>query len=304
MAINYFAGIHDLGYVFSKAAYAGGISAVDGDGLGVGLNLAAAGGKFGWYLRSNHWKQEFDDAKNDPYFDKHSTWMKGAPTAIIDSAVPIVVLTDFLVGFGSPYAGSEFSTAEAKWETFDLRVGSAAPDPRDWNGPAANAYAEQQQLVNTLAQRIGALEKIAQRHFVNHSESVRKAHDAFAGMLCIVIAAQAIAIKLFKWAGIEKSLEFQTTVFFLVMMMIATTLIIVQDHSYELENVIHSLAERYQSITDEVAGMGLGPVPSSAISPSHQKPQPLVANSAPVMPRVSTSGIHAYHHRENIDVER
>ncbi|WAC93368.1 EspA/EspE family type VII secretion system effector [Mycobacterium sp. Aquia_213] len=83
----------------------------------------------------------------------------------VDAGPDVILLTlnlvevvELMTGFGPPYEGDDFKTGSSMFIRASEQLNSALPDDR-WQGSAAQAYADQDAALQTLAQQVAALDQ-------------------------------------------------------------------------------------------------------------------------------------------------
>ena len=179
-AINIFKGFHDLSYSFARLGGAVG-AGTQQDWVGLGANLGAAIGKFGWYAR-----------------DKIDFLVKGlkvegitpTPTAIIDVAMVVVTILDLLNGVWPPDKGDRFLLGKSEFENMQHFLEAADPDPAKWSGTGAAAYKAQNDILLQLTKDLQGYDKEFADLLKAHATRVQKMHTDYAIMLMVLVAAQ------------------------------------------------------------------------------------------------------------------
>ncbi|MGD1240067.1 EspA/EspE family type VII secretion system effector [Mycobacterium seoulense] len=239
------AGIHDLAYCFTRLQ-AGGGAAYSGDWLGLGANLGALAGKAMWYGR-NQIKVLADALKTQ------GTKTLPTPTAIIDVAMVAISAVDLLNGFWTPDKGASFTSGADKYETVYLYLNEAAPDPRDWSGDAARAYADATAALQALVQTMQDLDKKMQTLMADQGSEVAKAHNCIAMTLLGLVIAQGIALALYliPVVGHEISAAWQIIAAFAACATVLAFEMFTLSNSMSLSSQIHAVALEYGVVAEK-----------------------------------------------------
>ncbi|MBO0677340.1 hypothetical protein JRC04_07685 [Mycolicibacterium sp. S2-37] len=201
--MSYLAGIHDLGYIFSRVG--GSVdSGVRQDWVGLGANIGAMAGKAVWYFKGQ-------SGALKTALEKVGKSVLPTPTAIIDVTMVAVVVVDLLNGFGAPDNGSKFASGVDKYKNVDSKLELALPDSRDWSGAAADAYVTQVTMLRDLIAEIQALDKQMQTLVAAQGDYIKWAHQSLAILGFALVAGQGIALGLYlvPIIGPELSMLFQ-----------------------------------------------------------------------------------------------
>jgi hypothetical protein len=188
-AVSRLAGIHDLAYCFQRLGGAGSAGYSE-DWVGLAANLGALGGKAAWYGRGQI--KVLKDA-----LAKSGTKVLPTPTAIVDVAMVAISIVDLFNGFGPPDKGGAFTSGVDKLANVKLQLDAAVPDSRDWSGPAAKAYSDQNAALQALVVKLQELDKQMQALVANQGSEVQKAHTAISVTLFALVVAQGIALALY-----------------------------------------------------------------------------------------------------------
>lgn len=174
-----------------------------GDYVGVIANLAAAGGKFAWYMKGQ-------STKLGQVLKECGTDFLPTPTAIVDVAMVAVSLVDLLNGFGSPENGASFGSGADKLENANLTL-ELAGKTGDWSGPAADQYAAANKALQALVVEMKELDRKVQSEVKAYAYQVQLAHNTITYTIFALIAAQGIALLLYliPFTGPAWSLVFQ-----------------------------------------------------------------------------------------------
>lgn len=244
-AVSRLAGIHDLAYCFTRLQ-AGGGAAYSGDWVGLGANLGALAGKAMWYGR-NQIKVLADALKTQ------GTKTLPTPTAIVDVAMVAISAVDLLNGFWTPDKGASFTSGADKYETVFLYLAEAAPDPRDWNGDAATAYAEATAALQALVQTMQDLDKKMQTLMADQGAEVAKAHNAIAVTLLGLVIAQGIALSLYliPVVGHEISAAWQILAAFAACATVLAFEMFTLSNSMSLSHEIRAVALEYGEVAEK-----------------------------------------------------
>lgn len=244
-AVSRLAGIHDLAYCFTRLQ-AGGGAAYSGDWVGLGANLGALAGKAMWYGR-NQIKVLADALKTQ------GTKTLPTPTAIVDVAMVAISAVDLLNGFWTPDKGASFTSGADKFETVYLYLGEAAPDPRDWSGDAAKAYADAAAALQALAQTMQDLDKKMQTLMADQGSEVAKAHNAIAVTLLGLVIAQGVALAMYliPVVGPEISAAWQIIAAFAACATVLAFEMFTLSNSMSLAHQIHSVALEYGEVAEK-----------------------------------------------------
>ncbi|WP_156349648.1 MULTISPECIES: EspA/EspE family type VII secretion system effector [unclassified Mycobacterium] len=239
------AGIHDLAYCFTRLQ-AGGGAAYSGDWVGLGANLGALAGKAMWYGR-NQIKVLADALKTQ------GTKTLPTPTAIVDVAMVAISAVDLLNGFWTPDKGASFTGGADKYETVFLYLAEAAPDPRDWSGDAAKAYADATAALQALVQTMQDLDKKMQTLVADQGSEVAKAHNAIAVTLLGLVIAQGIALALYliPVVGHEISAAWQIIAAFAACATVLAFEMFTLSNSMSLAHQIHAVALEYGEVAEK-----------------------------------------------------
>lgn len=239
------AGIHDLAYCFTRLQ-AGGGAAYSGDWVGLGANLGALAGKAMWYGR-NQIKVLADALKTQ------GTKTLPTPTAIVDVAMVAISAVDLLNGFWTPDKGASFTSGADKYETVFLYLAEAAPDPRDWSGDAAKAYADATAALQALVQTMQDLDKKMQTLMADQGSEVAKAHNAIAVTLLGLVIAQGIALALYliPVVGHEISAAWQIIAAFAACATVLAFEMFTLSNSMSLAHQIHAVALEYGEVAEK-----------------------------------------------------
>ncbi|MBY0441954.1 MAG: hypothetical protein K2Q25_07440 [Mycobacteriaceae bacterium] len=186
-------GIHDLVYCFQRITDAAG-DASQGYNTGVGVNTAAAVGKFAWYGRDKFplLKQGAHNWHNDDSYFKTPT-----PTFVVDVTMVLIAIVGMVNGFVPPNSGSDFSAGANILETVYTDLELAIPDPRDWSGAAAEAYINQNSALQQRARDMETLDYRMENAIAAQAAQVQKARLTISSILFGLIAAQGIALALY-----------------------------------------------------------------------------------------------------------
>lgn len=242
-------GIHDLVYVVQRIEGAIG-SSYQGDETGEYLNIGAAGGKLTWYGRDKfpvlgtkikEWQQIAVGSKILP-----------TATFIVDITMVVIAMVDMTNGFVPPDSGTRFSSGSDKFETVYADLELAAPDPRDWDGQAAQAYADQNTALQARVQQMQDLDQQMQGLIASQAQQVEYAHTMITWILCGLIFAQGLALWLYTIPkiGADLSLFFQASA--AVAAVVLVGLIEEQTHSMSQDHAdsIDKIAEQYDAVAD------------------------------------------------------
>lgn len=190
------AGCHDLTYCIQRLYYAHGCD-VEGDDLGVGINISAAIGKFWWYARH----------KISPLKDGYSVWKRArenhewlalpTETIVVDVTMDLVAFAEFLNGYEVPADGIEFSLGISKFETVDADLELAMPDSLHWAGDVADAYAAKNAALQERVRKMEELDQRMQNLIASQAAQVKQAQLTIAEVLLSLIAAQGVALLLY-----------------------------------------------------------------------------------------------------------
>lgn len=208
--MSWMKGLGDGAGAFGRL-YTAGSNAYSQDWLAVGTNVAAAPGKLTEWL-ANH-IPVLKKALNES-----GTKVLPAPTAIIDATVLALNLIDFVNGLNTPDKGSALITGAEQFENVSLNLAGASPDPQGWEGKSAQAYADANVILQSLAETMRDLDREMQTLVEHQANAVKLAHDVIAYELLGLAAAKGIALALYAIPGVGAtvSCSWQLTVAILV----------------------------------------------------------------------------------------
>ncbi|KLO34901.1 hypothetical protein AWC17_00815 [Mycobacterium nebraskense] len=214
--------------------------------MGLGANLGALAGKAMWYGR-NQIKVLADALKTQ------GTKTLPTPTAIVDVAMVAISAVDLLNGFWTPDKGASFTSGADKYETVYLYLGEAAPDPRDWNGDAAKAYADATVALQALVQTMQDLDKKMQTLMADQGSEVAKAHNCIAVTLLGLVIAQGIALAMYliPVVGPEISAAWQIIAAFAACATVLAFEMFTLSNSMSLSHQIHATALEYGEVAEK-----------------------------------------------------
>ncbi|WAJ45169.1 EspA/EspE family type VII secretion system effector [Mycobacterium sp. Aquia_216] len=177
------------------------------------------------------------------------------PTAIVDAAALAVTIVDLLNGFGSPNSGSAVSTAADKLDLFikDLDPG-ALPDPRDWSGTAATAYAGQVALLKGYATTMKEYDKILKGYLAEQAAAVKQAHLCCNVNVAVLTAAAGIALAMYliPIAGPGISQAWQIIAAFACCAAVFVVEMLTLSSSMGLSNQLSTLGQKYVELGKDV----------------------------------------------------
>lgn len=243
--MTWFKGIHDLAYSVQRLGGAGG-AAYQEDWLSLGANLGAAGGKGLWYLRDKFPKLVEGLAKPGP---------TPTPTFIVDAAMVALSGLDLLNGFWAPDRGNEFAAGSLEFENLRLTLELAKPDPAQWDGDAAKAYATLNNNLQNLAVVMRELDSRMRETVEDHAGKVQKAHQVIALALMALVLAQGVALLLWAWPvlGPKVSVTFQISTVISISATVLQYEQIVLDSSASKSKSMGTLAGEYKMVVDRAA---------------------------------------------------
>ena len=227
-------GFHDFASV-SKSAYGAGTSAYQEDWLGFGANLGAGVGKTMYWARNQI-----------PFLKNKLSAIKPTPTYIIDLTMVAVQLTDFINGFAVPDRGQDFEAGSDRYETLELLLQAAVPDARDWDGDAAQAYAETNAALQVLAQTMQELDAQMKTLLSEYGDRVQDAHTYIAVLVMSLVFAQGIALFLFMIPVYGKAISFG---FQVLTAFTAITLTLINEDMTRMAS--ESVAQQVDALTGE-----------------------------------------------------
>ncbi|OBI59773.1 hypothetical protein A5706_01430 [Mycobacterium sp. E796] len=244
-AVSRLAGIHDLAYCFQRLGGAGSAGYSE-DWVGLAANLGALGGKAAWYGRGQI--KVLKDA-----LAKSGTKVLPTPTAIVDVAMVAISIVDLFNGFGPPDKGGAFTSGVDKLANVKLQLDAAVPDSRDWSGPAAKAYADQNAALQALVVKMQELDKQMQTLVANQGSEVQKAHTAISVTLFALVVAQGIALALYliPVVGPEISCAWQIVAAFAAGATVLAFEMFTLANSMTLGNEISAVALQYGEVAAE-----------------------------------------------------
>lgn len=258
MAVSWLKGIHDIGYTVSRlggavsGGYYGGKGIAAGDlfdtalgGASFAANIAGAWGKYIWYKKDKFSQDMLDElAKKGP---------TATPTAIVDVAIVIVNIIDLLFGVLPPDKGDNFDSGRKSFETTDAKLDLAKPDPRDWDGDAAETYGAQNAKLRECAQQIQDLDKQVAALMAQHAGAVQGAHTVCAMSLMLLVFAQGVALYLWATpaAGPVVSVNWQLAFVAMIWIVVSGILTLVMYSSGTLATEVDRLAGEYRDIAEK-----------------------------------------------------
>lgn len=204
--MSFLGGIHDLGYVFTRAGAATG-AGLQGDWLTMGANIGAGLGKLMWYGR-NHIKSIAKNIK-DPEL------LKGkGPTAtwIVDVAIVGVAIIDLMNGLLVPVSGTEFTTGKGQFALTAEKLEAADPDERDWSGDAATGYTNQNAALKDLIAKIQDIDTRMAETVKGQADQVNQAHKICALTSLGLVITQGIALALYAFLPWGPALSFKVQI--------------------------------------------------------------------------------------------
>lgn len=236
------AGIHDLAYCFQRLGGAGSAGYAE-DWVGLGANLGALAGKAMWYAKGQ-WKTLVDALA------KSGKSVLPTPTAIIDVTMVAVSIVDLFNGFGPPDKGAAFTSGVDKLSNVKLQLEAAVPDARDWDGRAAQAYADQNAALQALVETMQQLDKQMQALVANQGAEVQKAHTAISVTLLGLVVAQGIALALYiiPIVGAEISCAWQIVAAFAAGATVLAFEMFTLANSMSLGNEVNAVALQYGEV--------------------------------------------------------
>ncbi|MBY0443051.1 MAG: hypothetical protein K2Q25_13115 [Mycobacteriaceae bacterium] len=199
---SWFGGV-DIFVLVSMRGWSATTCGCEEDWLGMGGHLAAAGGLSVMYLKD----------KISYFKNVLEGWAKEAhllptPTSIVDVTMVLVSLIDFFNGFEFPDDGNVFTSGYYALSSVHSTLESAAPDSRDWSGPAAEIYGDDNTALAALVKQMQNLDQRMQEQTASQAAAVQKAHTAVGLGVAGLIAAHAIALALYLNPGCGPAMSF------------------------------------------------------------------------------------------------
>ncbi|WP_205877231.1 EspA/EspE family type VII secretion system effector [Mycobacterium camsae] len=249
--MSYLAGIHDLAYCFQRLGGAGS-SAYSGDWLGTGANLGAAAGKGMWYARNQV-------AVLRDVLGKTGTKVLPTPTAIIDAAMVAISTVDLLNGFGPPDTGAALTNGMQKFEITSLQLSAANPDERDWSGASSKSYADANEALRNLVDKMQELDGLMHVLVGKQGSEVENAHTTIAVTLLGLVVAQGIALALYliPVVGPEVSCAWQIVSSLAAGAAVVTQEMATLSESIAIANAVDNLALGYGEVAAQARRSGL-----------------------------------------------
>lgn len=183
------------------------------------------------------------------------TKMLPTPTAIVDAAAIALLVVDFLNGFGTPQKGAAVTTAADKFDLYGNTLTSTCiPDPRDWSGPAADAYTAQVKQLKSFLATMNEYDKTLQGHVESQAAEIKRAHMNITVNVAVLTAAAGIALALYliPIVGPEVSLAWQILAAFACCMAVFVIEMLTLANSMSISGELTTLATQYVALGKEI----------------------------------------------------
>lgn len=213
-----------------------------------GLLAAQAAGAVGkaiWYYREK--PEWFNNALKE----------KGplpTPTFIVDIAMNAFAIWDCFNGIGAPDRGESFYLGKVEFENLHSYLKLAAPDERDWQGDAADAYAAQNQKLMDCATRMQELDLDMEQLAKEHGDIAKRTHDHFLAILTSLVGAQGVALLLYCIPGVGPGLSTAWQIAYVAGMLAWATTEVTElvKSSREKASQIDALGTEYDAVAQQV----------------------------------------------------
>ncbi len=195
--VGFAAGVHDLAYCFQRGADVLGAIYV-GNPLDAAANAGAAVGKFVWYGRDKlpYLKEALKNYTNLALDDNNK--MLPTPTFIIDITMVLIVQVDLFNGFWFPgEVAEDFVLGISAFDNHRQALQRSEPDPDEWDGDSAAAYAAANEELILLSEKMKELDAKMQDLVEKQADAVQLAHDVIALTAMGLVFAQGVALLLY-----------------------------------------------------------------------------------------------------------
>ncbi|MBY0441139.1 MAG: hypothetical protein K2Q25_03215 [Mycobacteriaceae bacterium] len=255
-------GIHNWAYIIARLQGAAGCGYQE-DWLGMSANLAGGAGKTLWYLRNQI-----------PKLNKAIKAVKPTATYVVDIAMVITQLLDFLNGFWIPDEGELLVHGEEQFKTLYYTLLLACPDDHQWSGDTEQYYAARNVAQQDQAQKMRELDAQLRDRVHQQAVEVESAHLFIAMTLMGLLLAQGIALALclIPETGALISWRFQISVAIPAVCAVVGKEIYTATQSTTHAHAIDELADQYDQVNAELQRSGayrhteLAGMPRSAVS--------------------------------------
>ena len=188
---SWFGGV-DIFVLVSMRGWSATTCGCEEDWLGMGGHLAAAGGLSVMYA-----KDKISYFKNVLEGWAKSGHTLPTPTSIVDVTMVLVSLVDFFNGFEFPDDGQLFTSGYYAFDSVHSTLVSATPDSRDWSGPAAKIYTQENAELASIVEQMQNLDSAMQEKMASQAAVIQQAHSTVGLGVAGLIAAHAIALAIY-----------------------------------------------------------------------------------------------------------